>query len=309
MDEKVTIYTPEDCYDIMIDSLRKGKVKGTSTYNDVIDNCWKWRKKEANIWTGYANEGKSIFLKQLFLIKALKEDWKAIFCSPEDFPPEEFFDDLIHTFTGITTDRDFPNVVTEELYNKAFQLIKDKFIFLYLEPPNNTIKSVLAEMRKICKDTKVDVCVIDPLLKFARPKDFSDRDDIYASYIGSICTDFCRTENVSFHLVMHQLTPTFDNISKKYQEPSMYRIKGGGSWSDGFDNVLSVWRPNYAVDKMDATVQFSSQKIKKQKLVGIPQKMECSFDRKTNRYIDKQINESLFDFDKFIYERKPIKRF
>ena len=42
----------------------------------------------------------------------------------------------------------------------------------------------------------------------------------------------------------------------------MYRIKGGGSWSDGFDNVLSVWRPNYAKDKIDSEVQFASQKIK-----------------------------------------------
>lgn len=54
---KCSIYTPEDCYDLMIKGLREGKVKGSTTYNEELDNCWTWRKKEANIVTGYANEG------------------------------------------------------------------------------------------------------------------------------------------------------------------------------------------------------------------------------------------------------------
>jgi twinkle protein len=304
----VTIYKPEDCLDEMLNSLRNGKVKGTTTYSDEVDKCWTWRKKEANIWTGYSNEGKSFFLKQLFMAKALNEGWKGIFCSPEDFPPDEFFDDAIHTLTGKSTDRDrVDNLISEKEYREAFEYIKDKFIFLYIEPPNNTVQGVLKEMEKIIEKEDIDVAVIDPLIKFSRPKDMSDRDDIYASFIGSICTDFCRKSDLSFHLVMHQLTPVMDAMTKFYLEPNMYRIKGGGTWSDGFDNVLSVWRPKYAIDKLDPTVQFSSQKIKKQKLVGIPQKMEMSFDRKSNRYLDKQNNESIFDFDKFI--KKPIKKF
>lgn len=248
------------------------------------------------------------------LIKALKEDWHIVLSSPEDFPAEEFYDDAIHTLAGISTDRDRTPFITEELYNKAFNLIKDKFTFVYLEPPVNTIQLVLDEFYKICDKKKVDVCIIDPLLKFARPKDFSDRDDIYASYIGSICTDFCRNTNTSFHLVMHQLTPQQDPMTKKYKEPNMYTIKGGGSWSDGFDNVLGIWRPNYAIDKLDPTVQFSSQKIKKQKLVGIPQKIELVFDRKSNRYCEKNITENIdlmigepiFNFDEFFQTKRKI---
>jgi len=248
----------------------------------------------------------SEFLKSIFLIKALEEGWKGIFCAPEDFPPDEFFDGAIHTLAGMTTDKSKPEVISEQNYLKAYEFIKDKFIFLYVEPPNNSIPLVLEEMSKICKEEKIDVCVIDPLLKFSRPKGYSDRDDIYASHIGSLCTDFCRKEDVSFHLIMHQLTPQTDSMNKTYMEPNVYRIKGGGSWSDGFDNVLSIWRPNYSIDKLDTTVQFSSQKIKKQKLVGIPQKISINFDRKKNRYCNKVSDtelESIFDFDKFMYPR------
>jgi twinkle protein len=297
---KVSVYRPEDCKEKMLQGLRNGKVKGTTTYNKDIDQCWTWRKKEANIWTGYANEGKSLFWKQIALIKALEEKWTFACSSPEDMPPEEFFDDMIHTLAGQTTDRDYPYVISEKLYEQCYELIKDRFVFVYVKPPENTIETVLDQFRELCEEQIIDGCLIDPLLKFAKSRQAPDRDDQYAGYIGSLCVDFCRDTNTSFHLVMHQLTPQFDPMTKKYTEPSMYKVKGGGSWADGFDNILSVWRPHYAEDKFDTTVQFSSQKIKKQKLVGIPQRMQIGFDRKTNRYTENASQKPLFDFDKFL---------
>lgn len=307
--EKTYLFTPEDCLPDMLKSLREGKVKGTTTYNEELDKCWTWRQQEANIWTGYSNEGKSLFLKQLALIKALKDDKKFVFCSPEDFPPDEFYDDLIHTLVGKTTDKNNLNqkVVSEEFYMAAYEMIKKHFFFLYIEPPDNTIKGVLERFKEICAKHEIFGCVIDPILKFARPKLMSDRDDIYASYIGSICVDFCRQTNTSFHLVMHQLTPQKEIGASRYPEPSMYKVKGGGSWADGFDNILSVWRPDYYADKLSTNVQFASQKIKKQKLVGIPQKIALNFDRKTNRYMmpmDETTGyaKDLFDFDTIMKE-------
>ena len=304
-DKDTYLFSPKDCIDIMLSEFKSGKVRGTTTHCKELDQCWTWRKQEANIWTGYANEGKSLYLKQLCLIKALEDGWRFVFCSPEDFPPEEFYDDLIHTLAGQTTDNFYDNVMSEELYKYCYSLLKDKFLFLYVKPPHNTIRGTLEEFKKLCKTQKIDACIIDPLLKFARPKDFSERDDIYASYIGSICIDFARQTNTSFHLVMHQVTPVIEKESGKYPEPSMYRIKGGGSWSDGFDNVLSVWRTNYGNDKMDTEVQFASQKIKKQKLTGIPQRFKLEFNRKTNRYCYKETHLPIFNFDKFL---KPFNK-
>lgn len=304
MDEKIKIFKPEDSYGDIINSYEVGQLKGTTTYNDNIDLCWKWRRQEANICSGYNNEGKSLFIKQMSLIKSLEENQKFIFCSPEDYPPEEFFLDAIHTITGRSTDKENSNYVDRDSLDKAYNLIKDKFIFIYIEPPHNTVKSVIEEMKKIIeKEKDVLGCIIDPLIKFARPKDMSDRDDIYASYLGSICTDFCRTYDISFHLTIHQVTPQKGD-NKNYPEPDVYRIRGGGVYVDSFDNCLTVWRPNYASDKLDPTVQFASQKIKKHKLVAIPQKYQFSFDRKTNRYIDKDTEEPLWNFDKFMTDRK-----
>ena len=51
------------------------------------------------------------------------------------------------------------------------------------------------------------------------------------------------------------------------------------------DNVLYVWRPERALDFASTEVMFGSQKIKKQKLVGIPSDItNINFRRKENRY-------------------------
>jgi len=298
------IFTPEICYDDIIKSYETGHQKGTTTYNDYVDECWKWRPEEFNVLSGYNGEGKSAWFRQMALIKALEENRKFIFCSPEDYPPDEFFLDCIHTITGQSTDRDNPNYVGRDKLDKAYNLIKDKFKFLYIEPPDNTIAKVLKEFKEISESEIIYGSIIDPLVKFARPKDVHDRDDIYSAYLGSICTDYCRTYEQCFFLTIHQVTPVRETGAKQYPEPDVYKIRGGGSIVDSGDNVLTVWRPNYYSDKIDPTVQFASKKIKKHKLVAIPNKMTCGFDRKTNRYIHLDNGEPLWDFDKFM---EPVK--
>ena len=301
MGNNVEIYTPDNCYSRMYEEYEKGKVKGTTTYSKELDSYWTWRLQEFNIWTGYANEGKSLFLKQLCLIKALEEGRKFIFCSPEDYPPEEFFDDMIHTIAGGSTDKDRDGYIPPKLYNKAFDLIKNNFIFLYIKPPFNTIENFLKQMQNIIDASPGEIygCIIDPILKFTPSKEAPERDDRYAGYIGTLLVDFARRNNVSLHMVMHQNTPKPLEGTGLYPKPNMYNVKGGGSWNDGADNLVFIQRPNYAKDKISDEVLFGSQKIKKQKLVGVPGEMKLRFNRKTNRYV-KSDNSDLFNFDKFL---------
>jgi hypothetical protein len=102
----------------MLNAFRKGKESGSKTYLKEIDSVtingsqnkmWSWRLGEFNIWTGYNNEGKSQFLIFLCVLKAINEGWKFAFFSPENYPPDEFFDDIIHTVTGKSTDRHYKN--------------------------------------------------------------------------------------------------------------------------------------------------------------------------------------------------------
>lgn len=301
----VTIVRMDNVIDKMLYNIRNGQNKGSTTHIQDLDKAWKWRKGEFNVWTGMANEGKSLFIRFLAVIKAIEDKWKFLFSAPEDYPPEEFFDDLIHTYTGRSTDRDHPNFVGEETYLKAYEKLKEYFYFVYLKPPNNTIEDVLGQFKMLIDSVGADAAIIDPLMKFARPKEFMERDDIYASHVTTTCTDFARDNDIALGLVIHQLTPRL-NDQGLYPCPSPYQIKGGGSWTDGSDNILSIWRPLYAKDKMDTEVCFTSHKIKKQKLVGIPQQVKMRFNRKTNRYINYETGEDLYPFHDFPAPR-PVK--
>lgn len=301
--KKYTLYRVSDCQDGMFEAFHRGKVKGSTTHIPDVDKCWTWRKQEFNLWTGYLGEGKSLFIRYLSLIKMLMDGWTFLFCAPEDFPPEEFYDDMLHTIIGLSTDKSNPHQMPEDLYIRAMEVIKERMLFLYMEP-GSTIADTLNAFGETMKEIKIDVAIIDPLIKFARPKDLSDRDDIYAQHITTICTDFCRKRDLSLHLVLHQLTPRMLE-NGYYPKPSAYNIKGGGTWADGSDNILTVWRPEHAKDPLSNIVHFASKKIKKQKLVGFPQEIQMKFDRRSNRYVNFQNERDLFDFDEVL--RKYMK--
>jgi twinkle protein len=288
-----------DCIGEMREDLVKGKEKGTTTYIDGLDDAWTWRLNEFNIWTGYSNEGKSLFLRYISLIKAVMEGWKFVFYAPEDFPAKEFFDDIIHTASGYSTDKDNPNFIRRDLYDAMYERLKDLFYFVYIRPPHNSLIEVLKSFIPLIEDQEIKGCIVDPLIKLARPKEYMNADDKYAAYVTTMATDFSRKFNISLHLVMHQLTPRMQE-NGLYPKPSMYNIKGGGTWADGTDNINSIWRPTYARDKQDDEVIFTSQKIKKQKLVGIPQDVRLRFDRRKNRYVSSETKQDLFDFDKHL---------
>lgn len=298
------IFTMDDCSDEMFRYLKEGRDKGSTTYidggiNAKLDNAWTWRLREFNVWSGYANEGKSAFIRMLCLVKAIMDKWPIAFYAPEDYPAAEFFDELIHTASGHTTDKDNPGFIGNKLYKQVMDQIKEYFYYVYLRPPYNSLLSILKQFIPLIKEKGVKVCVLDPLLKVTRPKQYIGNDAQYMAYITTICTDFSREFNVSLHLVTHQLTPRLQE-NGLYAKPNMYMIKGGGSLADGADNVLSTWRKNYAADKLDTEVIFTSQKIKKQKLVGVPQDIPFRFDRKKNRFVSFDGEFDVFNFDEIL---------
>jgi twinkle protein len=298
-EEFVEIFTMETEIDDMLYDLKHGKEKGTTTYIAGLDNAWTWRMNEFNIWTGYSNEGKSLFIRFLCLIKAIMEGWKFAFYAPEDYPAKEFFDDLIHTAAGYSTDKDNSNFIGESTYNEMYRRLKESIYFVYIRPPKNTLVNVMKSFIPLIEEKGIKGCIMDPIIKMSRPKEYMNADDKYAAYVTTLCTDFSRKFNISLNLVMHQLTPRLQE-NGLYPKPTMYNIKGGGTWTDGTDNINSIWRPTYARDKADDEVIFTSHKIKKQKLVGIPQDVKFRFNRKSNRYVSFETKKDVFEFDQHL---------
>lgn len=278
------VFNVEDVKLNMLDTFRNGKTRGTTTYWKEIDLAWTWRNKEVTIWTGYQNEGKSLFLQSLCLLKSFYEGEKFAFFTPENLPMSDFYDDIIETLVGKSSDPMYKsNQMSEGEYLEAIDFVKDKFFLIYPDK-NFTIDTILEKAKYLVRRKGVRHVIFDPYNTIEHKMKLGEREDLYISRFMSELKRFSIENDVGVHLVAHQLTPQKD-AKGKYLRPDLNRIKGGGTFSDKADNVCFVWRPERALDFSNTEVVFGSQKIKKQKLVGIPQDViEINFNRKTNRY-------------------------
>ena len=279
------VFSVDDVRESMLDGFHNGQDRGTTTYIPQIDKAWTWRNGEVNIWTGYQNEGKSMFLNQLACIKSIQDNWKFAVFSPENMPMNDFFNDIIEMYVGKSADPYYKsNQMKLEEYKEAMDFARKHFFLIYPKK-NFTLDSIFSRAKHLVKTKGIRSLIIDPYNTVQHKMLRGEREDLYISRFMSELKRFALDNNISVHLVAHQVTPHKDD-NGRYIKPDVNRIKGGGTFADKADNVMFVWRPNRGLDFSDSCVTFGSQKIKKQKLVGIPQEVDAiDFNIKTQRYL------------------------
>jgi len=278
------VFEVDDVVESMLDGFENGQERGTTTYIPQVDNAWTWRSGEVNIWTGYQNEGKSLFLNQLATIKAFHDGWKFGVFSPENMPMKDFFNDIVEMYIGKSADPYYKNnQMTKDEYLEAIDFVKRHFFLIYPQK-NFNLDSIFERAKFLVKTKGIRSLIIDPYNTVQHKMYRGEREDLYISRFMSELKRFAVDNKISVNLVAHQVTPMKDE-SGRYYKPDVNRIKGGGTFSDKADNVMFVWRPHRALDFSNTNVIFGSQKIKKQKLVGIPQDVEnIEFNIREQRY-------------------------
>lgn len=280
------VFTLEDNFESMLSGFKNGYQRGQTTYINEIDQAWKWRKGEVTVWTGYQNEGKSLFLNQLSVIKAFYDKDKFAVFSPENMPMDDFFNDLIEMLVGKTSDPYYKSLQMSELeYLNASSFLNRHFFLIY---PNFDFKidTIFEKVKYLVRKQGIDHLIIDPYNTVEHLMRSGEREDLYISRFMAKLKRFAIENEISIHLVAHQNTARPDaNDGGRYYKPNLNNIKGGGTFADKADNVVYVWRPNRALDFRCTQVVFGSQKIKKQKLVARPcEVLNIDFDFKANRY-------------------------
>lgn len=296
------IFTLEDIESDLIDSYFNGQDMGTTTYIPEVDSAWTWRNGEVNVWTGYQNEGKSLFLNQLCVIKAAKDNFKFAIFSPENMPMTDFYNDIIEMYIGKTVNNKFNHLMSRPELEQGIEFAKKHFYLIY---PTKyfLLETIFDKAKHLVRSKGINGLIIDPYNTVHHKMMNGEREDLYISRFMADLKRFAIDNNVSVHLVAHQATPRRDE-SGRYPKPDVNYVKGGSEFANKCDNLMFVWRPNRAVDFSDKTVIFGSQKIKKQKLVGYPQDVDnIEFNIKEQRYyfnnktpfteIDEQRNNSL----------------
>lgn len=270
----------------MIDQFHNGRQKGGTTHFPDIDERFTFLPGELTAVTGIPGHGKGQGTRQLMIMKAKYDGWKWAIYAPEDHPVDVFFDDIVHTYVGMSPYKEHDNQMSEGQYNEAMNWAKDHFILIYPErdPKTGTIdlptNSWLNEKIRFLKlKYGVNAYVKDPWNKIYH--DFRDREDQYLAKELSKEKFFAEGYDAAFYIA-HPRTMRQQN--GKYVHPTAYDISGGANWYNMADNIIVWHRPNIQDDPTDKVTEFRSLKIKKQKLVGKPGRVDLYFEVKENRY-------------------------
>jgi twinkle protein len=127
-------------------------------------------------------------------------------------------------------------------------------------------------------------CLLDPFNQLDH--DFRGKDE--TTYIGDCLTKIRRFEQINdlkFIIIAHPRKMDRDETGVHYKMPTAYDISGSQNWFNKADNVVCLHRVN-PMDVFDTSVKFNVQKVKFQKLVGIPGEAVLKYDRRSGRFLD-----------------------
>lgn len=273
------IYYVEDVFPSMLDNFRKGvRLAPTTRFGD-FDDYFRWKKGEINLFTGYANWGKTFFVLQLMLTKSLYDGWKWAIFSPENFPANDFYDDLVEMYAGKFLDQ-----MTEEEYVLACGFINDHIFYVYPDEEHDIV-SIHEKFRYLILKKGVDGVLIDPFNQLDKTQRPYERDDQYLSVVLKDIKRFALLNAVSYNIIAHPKNPTYGQ-GKELPVVDIYDLHGGSMWGNKMDNIITYHRPNFHINKSDPMVKVYVQKVKRKRTGGNHGEVDMKLVWTSKRYCD-----------------------
>lgn len=278
------VYYLEDIFESMLDNFRRGIVLAPSTKFTEMDEYFRWKKGDITLCTGYGNHGKSFFMLQMMLIKSIHDDWKWAIFSPENYPANDFYDDIIEMYVG-----KWLKDMSEEEYIEACSFIDLHFFYVY--PDNeHDISSIHEKFRHLILKKGVDGVMIDPFNQLDSMQKAYQREDQYLSEILKDVKRFALLNNVVYVVIAHPKNPNHQ-AGQPLPVVDMYDIAGGAMWGNKSDQILSYYRPNFHVNKNSPEVTIYVQKLKRKRTGGQLGQFDLTLIWSKKRYSDPMTGE------------------
>ncbi len=282
------VYYLEDIFESMLDNFRKGITLAPTTRFEEMDTYFRWKKGDITLCTGYGNHGKSFFMLQMMLTKSIWDGWKWAIFSPENFPANDFYDDIIEMYVG-----KWLNNMTEEEYINACLFIDEHFFYVY--PDNeHDINSIHEKFRHLVLKKGVDGVMIDPFNQLDSNQKAFQREDQYLSEILKDVKRFALLNNVVYVIVAHPKNPSHVN-GQPLPVVDNYDIAGGAMWGNKCDQILSYYRPNFHVNKNSPEVTVYVQKLKRKRTGGQLGQFDLTLVWSKKRYTNPMTGEMSCD--------------
>lgn len=273
------IYYLEDIFPTMLENFKKGIQLAPTTRFICVDEYFRWKKGDINLFTGYGNHGKTTFAIQLMLTKSIYDGWKWAIFSPENYPANDFYDDIVEMYAGKWLQH-----MTEKEYVEACWFI-DKHIFYVYPEDDHDINSINEKFRHLVMKKGVDGVMVDPFNQLDHLQKAYQREDQYLSQILKDIKRFALLNNVCYNIVAHPVKPQKEQ-DKSLPVVDMYDVAGGAMWGNKCDQIISYYRPNYHINKQAPEVEIHVQKVKRKRTGGNTGSFPLNFIWSKKRFCD-----------------------
>jgi hypothetical protein len=252
-----------------------GRVKGETTHLPALDEHFKWMAGYCNVWTGWPGDGKTEFIYQLLLLRAVFKRKKSVIFSPENMPEEQIYDQLIHALTGQNPDRSWAGHLALNRYELAKEFIREHFIVVYPgKGMGRTPQHLLGYFEAAIAKYNVSHCLLDPWNKV----DHSAMNALggYEAYLTNVLgqlTDWTVDTKQSLTITAHPKRLDGMKYGQARPIPDGTSISGGQTWENMAHVIGTVYRPYKHLPRTDPlfrAVAIYLHKIKSHKLVGFP---------------------------------------
>jgi twinkle protein len=272
------VYEIDDIFASMLENFKKGVQLAPTTRFPETDDYWRWKKGDVALFTGYANWGKTFYVIQMMLTKSIWDGWKwGVFC-PENYPANDFYDDIVEMYVG-----KWLKDMTEDEYTEACQFIGRHIFYVYPEDSHD-IHSIHEKFRYLVLKKGIDGVLVDPFNQLDHNQKGYQREDIYLSEILKDIKRFALLNAISYNIVAHPKNPHYQE-GKVLPVVDMYDIHGGSMFGNKVDLLISYHRPRFHEDKNSPQVEIYVQKVKRKRTGGKLGSFPLTLDWKKKRYM------------------------
>ena len=270
------IVDPKGIADKLQNIYNFGYKKGKTTGWKNVDELYSVIKGQTTFITGMPSHGKSQFVDALTTNLAISEGWKFAIFSPENYPQEIHYHQLIEKYIGKSllggSDR-----MTKDEMKFAIDFIDRHFFFIDATEDEISLEAVLEQTQQLINTKQIDGLVIDPWneIELDKPKTLSTTE-----YIGACLRTtrkFTRRNNIHTWICVHPTKMQKDKDGN-YPVPELYDCEGSAHWRNKADNGICIHR-----DFANELTQVNVQKIK-YRYTGRPGTALLKFQKDCGRY-------------------------
>lgn len=226
-----------DVRDKLLGILKDGLPEAFGIGLKELDNMVRFQTSRLYVISGSPGAGKSTFADFIACCLLARYGWKVAMFSPEKFPSELHYMELIQKMIGKTFTQ---QEISQSMLDECIKFL-DNNMFNIRADGDTTIGGILARAKCLVKAHGIKMLIIDPFNYIDMPPEPGSTETMKISQILKAIVDFMHSMDVAVILVAHPKKPQ-EKVVSETSVPSLYDINGSADFYNKCDVGIIMQR-------------------------------------------------------------------